>query len=159
MEQAWESTVKVPVSANDLIWNSTEVTLPLGAHLVETDLLEVLENNDGDSLDRFTAAKHLAWLKRTNQGHTVTVSALNLKNIWLLNLPGELFVEYQLAAQKMRPNDFVCTAAYEEYGPGYICTEIGYGQGGYEDSERASRVGPKVEGVLMEAIGQVLEHE
>jgi hypothetical protein len=77
----------------------------------------------------------------------------------LLNLPGELFVEYQLAAQKMRPDDFVCTAAYEEYGPGYICTETGYGQGGYEDSERASRVGPAVESMLMSAIEKVLRPE
>ena len=156
MEQAWEATVKVPISAKDLVWNTTEVTLPLGAHLVEEDLIEILGNKEADSLERFTAAKHLAWLHRTNRGQQTTISALNLKNVWLLNLPGELFVEYQLAAQKMRPDDFVCTAAYEEYGPGYICTEVGYGQGGYEDSERASRVGPAVEGVLMGAIGQVL---
>jgi hypothetical protein len=159
MEQAWEATVKVPISTKDLVWNSTEVTLPLGAHLVEEDLMEMLENKEADSLERFTAAKHLAWLHRTNQGQQTTISALNLKNVWLLNLPGELFVEYQLAAQKMRPDDFVCTAAYEEYGPGYICTETGYGQGGYEDSERASRVGPAVESVLMGAIEKVLRPE
>ena len=156
MELAWEATVKVPISANDLVWNTTEVTLPLGAHLVEEDLVGILENGEADSLERFTAAKHLAWLHRTEQHQKTTISALNLKKVWLLNLPGELFVEYQLAAQKMRPGDFVCTAAYEEYGPGYICTEVGYGQGGYEDSERASRVGPAVEGVLMSAISEVL---
>mgnify|MGYP001821639858 CR=1 FL=1 len=156
MEKAWEATVRIPISADDLSWNTTEVALPLGVHLIEDDLIGILEDEDADSLERFTAAKHLAWLYRTNQGHTVTLSALNLKNVWLLNLPGELFVEYQLAAQQMRPDDFVCTAAYEEYGPGYICTEIGYEQGGYEDSERASRVGPAVEGVLMGAIREVL---
>jgi hypothetical protein len=156
MEQAWQSTVKVPVSADDLVWNSTKVVMPLGPHLVERNLMNVLEDENADSLERFTAAKHLAWLYRTNQGYQTTVSALNLKNVWLLNLPGELFVEYQLAAQELRPDDFVCTAAYEEYGPGYICTEVGYGQGGYEDSERASRVGPAVESMLMGAIEQVL---
>ena len=31
-------------------------------------------------------------------------------------MPGELFVEYQLAAQQMRPNDFVAMAAYGDYG-------------------------------------------
>ena len=156
MKQAWDATTKIPVSANDLDWNYTEVTLPLGAHLIESDLIEVLQSEEADSLERFTAAKHLAWLYRTSQGYPTTVSALNIKNVWLLNLPGELFVEYQLAAQNMRPDHFICTAAYEEYGPGYICTEVGYGQGGYEDSERASRVGPAVEKVLMEAIGEVL---
>jgi len=156
MKQAWENTEKIPVGGSDLGWNSVKVQLPLGPHLVEEELIAQLESPETDSLEKFTAAKHLAWLNRTNEGHSVYVSALNIQNIWLLNLPGELFVEYQLAAQQMRPQDFVCTAAYEEYGPGYICTETAYGQGGYEDSERASRVGPAVEGVLMEAIGEVL---
>ena len=71
-------------------------------------------------------------------------------------MPGELFVEYQLAAQKMAPNKFVAMAAYGEYGPGYICTDIAYSQGGYESSERASRVGPGVEKVLMDAMQQLL---
>jgi len=60
------------------------------------------------------------------------------------NLPGEPFVAYQLAAQAMCPDRFVCMAGYGEYGPGYICTAIAYGQGGYEDS-RVSRAGPEVE--------------
>jgi len=45
---------------------------------------------------------------------------------------GELFIEYQLAAQKMQPDRFIATAAYGEYAPGYIGTEISYSQGGYE---------------------------
>ena len=156
MTEAWESTKKTLVFSNDLTWNTATVKLPLGSHLVEAELISQLENDDTDSLQKFTAAKHLAWLRRTNQEHSVSVSALNIKDIWLLNLPGELFVEYQLAAQDIRPDDFVCTAAYEEYGPGYICTEIAYSQGGYESSDRASRVGPAVEAVLTEAISDLL---
>jgi len=57
----------------------------------------------------------------------------------VLHMPGELFVEYQLAAQRMRPNDTVCMAAYGDYGPGYIGTQIAYTQGGYETSPRASQ--------------------
>jgi hypothetical protein len=157
MTEAWESTKKSPIVSNDLTWNTADVQLPLGAHLVEAELISQLESDDADSLQKFTAAKHLAWLNRTNQGHPTQVSALSIKDVWLLNLPGELFVEYQLAAQEMRPNDFVCTAAYEEYGPGYVCTEIAYSQGGYESSDRASRVGPEVEAVLMSAIEHVLQ--
>ena len=37
-----------------------------------------------------------------------------------LHLPGEAFVEYQLAAQKMRPDAAVHVAAYGDDGPGYI---------------------------------------
>ncbi len=70
-------------------------------------------------------------------------------------MPGELFVEYQLAAQGMRPDHPVCMAAYGDYGPGYIGTEIAYAQGGYETSPVA-RVGPDVEDVLMTALRELL---
>jgi hypothetical protein len=50
-------------------------------------------------------------------------------------------------------------AAYGEYGPGYIGTEIAYAQGGYETSERASDVAPQVEHVLMSAIEALLKGE
>jgi hypothetical protein len=80
-----------------------------------------------------------------------------LKNARVLHMPGELFVEYQLAAQKLRPDLFVAMAAYGDYSPGYIGTEIAYGQGGYEASARASRVAPEVEGVLMGAVEKLLD--
>jgi hypothetical protein len=116
-----------------------------------------LSNAKTDSLRKFTAAKQLAWLRRTKSGYKVNISALKLGDIRLLNFPGELFIEYQLAAQKLNPDEHVCTAAYEEYGPGYICTKIAYTQGGYEDSERASFVSPKSEKVLLKAIRKVLK--
>ena len=64
-------------------------------------------------------------------------------------MPGELFVEYQLAAQQMRPDLFVAMAAYGDYAPFYIGTEIGYLQRGYETSIEASLVGPGSEAVLV----------
>jgi hypothetical protein len=71
-------------------------------------------------------------------------------------MPGELFVEYQLAAQEMRPDDFVAMAAYGDYGCGYIGTEIAYSQGGYETGP-VSRVAPSVEAVLMDALRELLK--
>ena len=56
----------------------------------------------------------------------------------------------------MKPGEEVCTAAYEEYGPGYIGTAISYSQGGYETSDLNSGVSPEAEAVLMEAIKKVL---
>lgn len=157
MRLAWEQTEKTPVSKSDLDWKNVEVLLPLAKHLVEEELTAQLSNDDLDSLMKIVAAKHLAWLRRTKSGHKVNVSSLKLGNVQLLNIPGEAFIEFQLAAQKMKPDDHICTAAYEEYGPGYICTEIAYSQGGYESSERASRVSPEIETTLLSAISQVLE--
>lgn len=157
MRAAWENTVKTPIAGKEVAWNSTEVLLPPAKHLVEADLVAQLEDPEVEADWKMYVAKHLAWLRRTRAGKTVTVSALRLGKTWLLHLPGELFIEYQLAAQRIRPEDNVCTAAYGEYGMGYIGTEIAYSQGGYETSERASRVAPEVEGVLMAAIRHVLE--
>jgi hypothetical protein len=70
-------------------------------------------------------------------------------------MPGELFVEYQLAAQQMRPGEFVAMAAYGDYGTGYIGTQVAYGQGGYETGI-VSRVAPQVERVLTDAVRQLL---
>lgn len=71
-------------------------------------------------------------------------------------MPGELVVEYQLAAQQMRPGCFVAMAAYGEYAPGYICLKEHYTQGGYEDSPGASKVAPEVEDALMSAMNELL---
>ena len=57
----------------------------------------------------------------------------------------------------LRPDLFVAIAAYGDYAPGYIGTEIAYGQGGYETSEGASLVVPEVEGILMKAVRELLD--
>ena len=85
----------------------------------------------------------------------IEMSCLTLGPALILHMPGELSVEYQLAAQKMRPHDFVAMAAYGDYGPGYICMAAHYSQGGYEPT--ASRVGPAVQGVLFAAMKELLK--
>lgn len=156
MQKAWEATKKEPIEGNDVDWSSTSVSLPLGEHLIESELRAMLANDSLLVMKKFVAAKHLAWLLRVKSGHTIDVSLLKLGNNWLLHLPGELFIEYQLAAQEMVPNSNICTAAYGEYGPGYIGTKAAYSQGGYETSERASRVSPDAEEVLISAIKELL---
>ena len=64
-------------------------------------------------------------------------------------------MEFQLFAQRVRPEDFVAVAAYGDLGPGYICTEASFSEGGYEPT--ASRVAPKSEAALKRAIRQLLE--
>ncbi|PHR87590.1 MAG: hypothetical protein COA78_37030 [Blastopirellula sp.] len=157
MEAAWKNTERQPISSDDILWKTAEVTLPLGSHLVADKLLEVLDNKEADIKEKLTAAKHLAWLQRTNAGYPIVLSSLKLNDTYLLHMPGELFVEYQLAAQKMKPKSKVCMAAYAEYGPGYIGTAISYSQGGYETSERASRVSSGSESILLDAMEALLK--
>ncbi|MCG6155588.1 hypothetical protein [Rubinisphaera margarita] len=157
MKSAWETMKRQPISADDVSWATEPVLLPLADHLVEENLQKIVHDPESTPLDRHHAAKHLAWMWRCQAGDTIDIGCLTLKNARVLHMPGELFVEYQLAAQKMRTDLFVAMAAYGEYAPGYICTEIAYSQGGYESSDRASRVSPAVEKVLMDAMAQLLE--
>jgi hypothetical protein len=86
----------------------------------------------------------------------VDLTCLKLGPVYLVHMPGELFVEYQLAAQALRPDDTVCMAAYGDYAPFYIGTEVAYGQGGYETQSRSSNVAPEVEKVLMAGMKKLL---
>lgn len=112
-------------------WKSEAVALPLGEHLVEDQLLPILKDETAKGPARLTAAKHLAWLRRAQAGVKTDIGCLSLGPVNMLFMPGELFVEYQLAAADFAPKQFVAMAAYGEYGPGYVCTKIAYSQGGY----------------------------
>jgi hypothetical protein len=155
MEKAWNSMQRTPVSVNDLGWAVEPVALPLGAHLVPEELEKRLA--DPEAEDRPAVAKALTWARRCQSGDTIDIQCLRLGTARVLHMPGELCVEYQLAAQKMREDLFVAMAAYGEYAPGYICTAIAYTQGGYEASNRASRVAPEVESILTGAMEKLLE--
>jgi hypothetical protein len=98
----------------------------------------------------------LAWRRRCEAGHKIDLTCLRLGKARVLHMPGELFVEYQLAAKAMRPDLFVAMAAYGDYGPSYIGTEIAYGQGGYETSPHVSKVAPSVETILMDGMKKLL---
>lgn len=158
MRLAWESQVKQPVSAEEVAWTVEPVALPLRETLVEETLLAKLADASLKEADRIRAARDLVFLRRCRGGHSIGISCLGLGEARILHLPGELFVEYQLAAQAMRPGKFTAMAAYGDYGTGYIGTAVSYGQGGYETGP-VSRVGPGSEAVLMEAMKRLLKAE
>lgn len=155
MRQAWEATQKRPLAADDLGWRTAPAHLPPAPHLNKTELVEALKT--GSAADKLGKADQLAWLQRCESGHAIDVACLRLGRTRVLHLPGELFVEYQLAAKAMRPDLDVAMAAYGDYGPGYIGLGAAYAEGGYETSPRASNVAPEVEGCLMEAMQKLLE--
>lgn len=156
MKAAWDATERTPVGVADVEWHVVPVQLPVRKTLVEKELLEKVANEDLKQRDRIFAARELSWLRRMRSGHEIELGALRIGPARLLHMPGELFIEYQLAAQSFRKDAFVAMAGYGDDGMCYICTEIAYSQGGYEPG-RVSRVAPQVEGVLMGAIREMLE--
>ena len=157
MAKAWAGHREEPRSRPPT-WAGTSlpVALPAAPHLDEGRLLAVVNDASKPARERSEAASELVWLRRCRSGDTIDVSCLRLGKARVLHLPGELFVEYQLAAQKLRPDLFVAMAAYGDYAPGYIGTEVAYPQGGYETGPQASLVAPSVEGVLMDAINKLM---
>jgi hypothetical protein len=156
MSEAWTATKRVPIASADLGWRTRDVKLPLSGGLAdETPLVKLLDNPAARPSDRVRAASDLVWTRRVKAGRSVQLACLRLGPAYVLHMPGELFVEYQLAAAALKPEATVCMAAYGDYGPGYIGTEIAYSQGGYETSY-VSRVAPAVEKVLLDAVGELL---
>ncbi|HZU34418.1 MAG TPA: hypothetical protein VFA18_00840 [Gemmataceae bacterium] len=156
MKAAFENSRKVPITAADVHWRTRAVKLPLSKRYNSKDLAARVANSKLPVAQRLQAARNLAWAKRCEAGDTIELACLHLGPVYVLHMPGELFVEYQLAAQKMRPHSPVLMAAYGDYGPGYIGTAIAYTQGGYETGP-VSRVAPEVENVLLSAMRELLK--
>ncbi len=152
MARAWEATRRTRVQSEDLKWGVERVSIPVGGQL-DRDKIEARLKTPA----LYTVAPMLAWMERREAGLAIEVSCLQLGSTRILNLPGELFVEYQLAAQKLRPDLNVAMAAYGDYGTAYIGTAVAYSEGGYETSPDATYVGPGSEAVLMGALRKLLD--
>lgn len=155
MKAAWEGQTKTPITATQVRWTYCPVLLPLRDTLAEEKAVERIRDPKLLPRERVRAARDLAYLRRIKAGQQININCLRLGPAWVMFMPGELFIEYQLAAQQMRPKDFVAMAAYGDYGPGYIGTQISYSQGGYETSF-VSRTAPEVEAVLLGALRELL---
>jgi len=143
MKRAWESTELRPIFANSVVWNVESVALPA--------------NNPQDNVSYYRPKPdsyynpYLEWYK---SGGKIDLQCLTLGQVRILHMPAELFVEYQLAAKKMRSDLFIAVAAYGDDGPHYIPTASAFPQGGYEVG--AARVTPDAEGILMGAMRKLL---
>jgi hypothetical protein len=144
-----------PLTVKDVSVSGVAVVLQPRADLDPESLAAAVRA--GRDRGTFAEVDALAWLKRSAAGRPILVSCLRVRDIRLLSLPGELFVEYQLRARNMRPDLHVMLAAYGDYGPGYIGTAQAYREGGYETQPSSSFVGPEADEALMAAIETLLE--
>jgi hypothetical protein len=140
-----------PITAARLSWRVRPVALPVAPWIDGGALTAHFKQHP-----TFASASDLAWVRLRRVGQTIDLTSLTLGGATLIHMPGELFIEYQLFAQRLRPDRFVAMAAYGDYSPGYIGTRIAYPQGGYETSS-ASRVAPEVEDFLVSALRELLD--
>lgn len=158
MKAAWDDAAahKVAITPIEIGWSEVGVVLPARDILDDPKLIALLDNKDATERERIRAARDLAFKRRCAEGHKTSLGCLRLGTARIIHLPGEIFIEYQLAAQKLHPRGEVLTAGYGDYGAGYIGTKISYGEGGYETTF-VSRTAPDVEQVLMAGLKELLE--
>lgn len=150
MEEAVASTRWEPVG--QLLWKTLPVKLPPSEEPLLQQACQKLQDPRAPLLTRKYSANRLAYAQRADQ--PIDISLLQIGPAWILHLPGECMIEFQLYAQSLVPERFLAVAAYGDGGPGYICTEASFAEGGYEPT--ASRVAPKSEHILKEAIRTLL---
>jgi len=153
MEASVASTRLVPVERFQ--WRTLPLALPARTdpgHTIEENRA-TMRDPEANMIGRIRAATRVAYAERAER--PIDLSMLAIGDVRILHLPGECMIEFQLFAQRLKPDAFVAVAAYGDVGPGYICTERSFSEGGYEPT--ASRVAPHSEALLKEAIRQLLE--
>ncbi len=153
---AWKASRKMPIASAGIEWRTIGVTLPFRIEVDAAHERSVLHDANAPESERIRAAHELAWMENPRDGPETLLSVLRLGPVRILHMPGELFVEYQLAAQELAKDAFVCMAAYGDYGPGYIGTARSYPEGGYETGVYTSRTAPEAGPVLLDGIKALL---
>jgi DNA-binding beta-propeller fold protein YncE len=124
-------------SVKPMQWSVEPVRFPFRTDdaFSESTSRRTLRNPNASESQTRKAAIALAWIERARSKRPVELSCLSIGAVQMLHLPGEPFVQFQLAAQKMRPDSFVCVAGYGDCGMGYIGGDrIFTDRGGYEQT-------------------------
>ncbi len=152
LKAAWQATQRHALTGWD--WRVEPIHLPPRREksFGEEESRKVLADAAAVKARRGNAAFQLAWLKR--QDRPIDLTCLDFGKAVVLHLPGEPFIEYQLKAQEIRKDAFVCVAGYGDGGPGYIPTDKAYLEGGYEPTVALARPS---EHLLTQTMGKVLK--
>jgi len=155
MAAAWKATKKTPVK--DVAFRSVPLTLEARTSegFSEEALLKRLKD-DPKPFGQCLAALGLSWKQRCDAGKPIDVPVLDFGNAVLMLLPAESYIEFQLAAQKARPDSFVVVAGYGECGPGYIPIERAWKENDGNLSDW-SWVNPGSEKRMIDAIEKALK--
>jgi len=128
MEQAWEATTRRPLVRME--FRSVPLRLePRDTPGFTHDDLAVQLKNDEKPFEQCLAALGMSWRERADAGYRLDVPVIDFGGAQLILLPGESYVEYQLFAQQVRPDNFVFTVGYGECAPGYIPIEERWREG------------------------------
>jgi hypothetical protein len=135
-------------------WRTAAVLPPPLATPSASDLEAAIADPQRTVVERLLPAFRLGWQRRFERGEPLVLSRLQLNDISILHLPGEMFVAYQLRARALRPGKPVAVAAYGDDGLWYVPTKEEYPAGGYEVSVAFSR--DEIDPIMTDALRRLL---
>ncbi len=155
MTRAWEDTRREPLEHASLNVQSLRFKPREADGFTEAELRARLLDHE-HPFGQCLAAMGLSWRNRLASGQPIELPTLDLGPALLLLLPGETYVDYQLLAQKLRPDRFVMTIGYGDAATGYIPTasQIAEHDGNLHDW---CWVDPSAEAVLTSALEKALK--
>lgn len=131
MIESEENAKRIP--AGKIEWKIRQLKLIADTDFNEEQLFRIIGDVKKGTSVRIEAALRVSFIRHCATMTPFQITSLHLgKNVCLLHLPAESFVEYQLFAQQQTPGNFVATAAYSDTGTEYIPLEKSYAEGGYE---------------------------
>ena len=126
MAAAWKGTIRMPIKEASFRSMPLMLEARSSAGFSEVELTRRL-TEDPKPFGQCLAALGLSWKKRVDAGKPIDLPVLDFgsdqSGAAVALLPAESYVEFQLAAQKLRAKSPVLVAGYGECGPGYIPIE------------------------------------
>ncbi|MBN1421681.1 MAG: hypothetical protein JXP34_23105 [Planctomycetes bacterium] len=153
MEASIAATRFAPAGAIE--WRTAPITFPLRTdegYTIEDWKARLANPKTAIGMRVYEAAIPLAFSERIDR--PIEASLLRIGGTRILHLPGEPMLAFQRYAQELAGEDFIAVAGYGDCGPGYICTDRAYDEGGYEPT--ATNVGKGSEAILKGAIRTLL---
>lgn len=153
MRAAWKSTVRHPLSSVDFRVAPLRLGAREGGKFDPAEMRRILANPAAPRWQRISAALGLSWRERVEAGRAIDVPCLDLGAAQFAILPAEVFVGYQLAAQRIRSDSLVMVAGFGDGAPGYVPTDQCW-RDGYQDDY--CWVPPMTEEAILAALREVL---
>lgn len=155
MRSAWDATERTPlVQVN---FRSSPLCLePRESPGFALADLESRLAPEADAKAQCLAAMGLSWRRRADAGCALDIPLIDFGPAQLLLLPAESYVEFQLLAQRQRPDSFVMVAGYGECAPGYFPIERAWQEADANLNDWCW-IAPGAEAAMTEAIRSVLK--
>lgn len=158
MKEAFDKTRRVPLKSMELRLEKVRLDPRTDPEFTPEALREVIKK-EGTARSHGMAAIGLSWAERAADPNVrIDFPAIRFNDgeATLLLLPGEIYVEYQLAAQSFAKDSFVITVGYGESAAGYISPEKAREEND-GNLQSWSWVAPNMEERIMAAIQRLVQ--